>query len=193
LLEAALACYGKVGIEAASVRRIAAHAGVTPAMVHYYFGGKEQLRDAVIDERLMPAAAMLRDRLRAAGDDPRALVEAFVRGLSAAVERYPWLPALWVREVLSEGGALRELLISRLSGELPLLLAERLTEAQQRGSLNSALDPRLLVVSLVGLTMFPLAAAPIWRRIFSATDVDGEALCRHTLVLLDKGMCASAG
>jgi hypothetical protein len=50
------------------------------------------------------------------------------------------------------------------------------------------LDPRLLVVSLLGLTMFPFAAAPIWRRVFDAGDVDNDALLRHTLALLDHGM-----
>ena len=49
------------------------------------------------------------------------------------------------------------------------------------------LDPRLLVVSLVGLTLFPLAAQSIWRRMFDAHDVDVAALERHTLALLDHG------
>jgi len=188
LLDAALECYARVGIAAASLRRIAADAGATPAMIHYYFGSKEQLRDAVVEERLMPVVGLLRERLGSAGDDPRALVSGFVRGMHAAVERNPWFPSLWVREVLSDNGALRDLLVTRIAAQLPLVLAERLARAQKEGTLNAGLDPRLLVVSLVGLTLFPFAAAPIWRRVFSAGDVDGDALLRHTLALLDHGM-----
>jgi hypothetical protein len=46
----------------------------------------------------------------------------------------------------------------------------------------------LLVVSLVGLTMFPLAAEHIWRRIFPSGDIDRGVLLRHTLALLDHGL-----
>jgi hypothetical protein len=68
------------------------------------------------------------------------------------------------------------------------LLARALVEAQRRGAISADLDPRLLVVSLIGLTMFPLAAEPIWRRIFPADDIDRTALLRHTVALLDHGL-----
>jgi len=40
---------------------------------------------------------------------------------------------------------------------------------------------------LIGLTLFPLAAEPIWRRVFDARDIDYSTLERHTLALLDFG------
>jgi hypothetical protein len=52
------------------------------------------------------------------------------------------------------------------------------------------LDPRLMVVSLVGLTLFPAAGAPIWRQLFTADDIGADVLRRHTLALLDHGMGA---
>lgn len=183
--------YGRDGIAAASLRRIAADAGVTPAMIHYYFGSKDRLRAAVVEERLMPIIGLLRERLEAAGADPIDLVRGFVEGMHAAVARHPWLPSLWVREVLSENGALRDLLIERISPQVARLLAQRLAQAQERGVLNDALDARLLVVSLLGLTLFPFAAAPIWRRVFDAADIDDAALLDHTLALLERGLGGS--
>ena len=188
LLDAAIECYRRHGVAASSLRRIASDAGVTPAMVNYYFGSKELLLAAVVEERLMPAIAILREQVEAAGDDPRALVTGFVRGMHAAVARFPWLPSLWVREVLSEGGALRDLLVTRISPQVAQLLAGRIAGARRAGALAHDIDPRLLVVSLVGLTMFPLAAAPIWRRVFDADDIDADTLLRHTLALLDHGL-----
>jgi hypothetical protein len=44
------------------------------------------------------------------------------------------------------------------------------------------------MVSLIGLTMFPMASAPIWRQLFGADDIDFNDLRRHTLVLLDRGL-----
>ncbi|MEO6263999.1 MAG: TetR/AcrR family transcriptional regulator [Luteimonas sp.] len=190
LLDAAIACFVRHGIAVTSLRAIATEAGVTPAMLHYYFGDKAQLQQAVIEERLLPTFALMRETLAAAGDDIAALVAAFVRGIGEVVVRYPWLPSLWVREVLCEGGALRELLVRQIAPQLPQMLALRFAAAQKQGTLNPDLDPRLLVVSLVGLTMFPAAGAPIWRQIFDATDLDAAALRNHTLALLDRGIGA---
>jgi AcrR family transcriptional regulator len=157
-------------------------------MLHYYFGDKAQLTAALVDERLLPALGPLRARIEAAGDGPAELIAACVHGVGAMVAVNPWVPALWVREVLCEGGALREVLFERLIPELPQLLAKRFAAAQAAGMLNPDLDPRLLVVSLIGLTMFPAASAPIWRRMFAAGDLDADALARHTIALLDHGV-----
>lgn len=188
LLDAALALYARDGVAAASLRAIAASAGVTPALVSYYFGGKDRLLNAVVEERLLPAVELLREHVAAAGEDAGALAGGFVRGVHAVVARHPWLPSLWVREVLSEGGALRDLLLTRIAPKVPRVLAERFGAARARGALNPDLDPRLLVVSLVGLALFPFAAEPVWRRLFDAADIDHAALLRHTLALLDRGL-----
>ncbi len=188
LLDVAIAQFARSGIGATSLRSIATEAQVTPAMLHYYFGDKARFTQALIEERVLPAVAPLRAHLEQAGDDPRALVEAFARGVGEIVARHPWLPPLWVREVLCEGGALRELMFSRIVPNLPQMLAQRFATAQASGKLNAGLDPRLLVVSLVGLTLFPAAGAPIWRRAFGAPDLDADALLKHTLALLDDGV-----
>jgi AcrR family transcriptional regulator len=191
LLDAAIACYTARGVAATSMRSIAVEAGVTPALVNYYFGSKERLLDAVVEERLMPAAAALARRLETSGDDPQAIAAAFVRGMHDTVAELPWLPSLWVREILTEGGALRGTLFERIAPLVPQPLVRRLAAARRAGKLGKDLDPRLLVVSLMGLTMFPLAAASLWRRAFDAADVDAPALVRHTLALLEHGLGAS--
>jgi len=191
LLDAAIVRFVRTGIAATSLRAIAVEAGVTPAMLHYYFGDKARLIQTLVDERLLPALAALRTRLERAGDDPRALVEGFVRGIGEVVASHPWLPSLWVREVLCEGGALRELLFSQVIPLLPQMLARRFAAAQAEGRLNPGLDPRLLVVSLVGLTLFPAAGAPIWRRAFAAEDLAVDALTEHALALLRQGVAPS--
>jgi TetR/AcrR family transcriptional regulator len=192
LLDAAVECFTSDGIAAASLRSIAIKAGVTPALVHYYFGSKERLLDAFVAERLTPLIAGLGAGLDLAGDDPRTLVASFVRGLHAAVEHNPWLPGLWLREVIAENGALRAILITQIAPRVARVLARRFAALRQDGALSAGVDPRLLVVSLVGLTMFPLAAEPIWRRVFDAADIDRAALERHTLALLDHGLGGGA-
>ena len=191
LLDAAITCAVRQGVAATSLRAIASEAHVTPALLHYYFGDKEQLVAALVEERLMPAFAVVRDSAMG-GEDVAGLIAGFVRGMGETVARHPWLPALWVREVLCEGGALREVVFNRQVPQMPVVLAQHFAAAQARGQLNPELDPRLLVISLIGLTLFPAASAPIWRRIFDASDIDGDALQNHALALLDRGLGLSA-
>ncbi|MEO4045938.1 TetR/AcrR family transcriptional regulator [Pseudomonas sp. CAU 1711] len=188
LLNTAVDLFSHQGIQATSLRAIAERAGVTPALLNYYFGGKDGLVDALVEERFLPLLMRTAEGLQKAGDDPQELAGAFVREMSRNVAEQPWLPGLWVREILCEGGLLRERLIGRAGPLVPLLLAQRFAAAQARGALNPGLDPRLLVVSLIGLTLLPYAAAPIWRGVFANPQIGDDALVAHTLALLKGGM-----
>lgn len=188
LLDAAIACFTRQGIAGTSLRAIATEGAVTPALLHYYFGDKSQLVDALVAERLLPVLGEMRGVVEEAGDDVAALVAGFVRKMAELVQQHPWWPALWVREVLCEGGVLRELVVDRVGPQLPQLMAARFAEAQRAGRLNPDLDPRLLMVSLIGLTLFPAAGAPIWRSIFGASDIDMTNIRDHAIALLDHGV-----
>ena len=176
LLDVAIALFSRNGMAATPLSAIARHARVTPALVHYYFGSREKLVDALMDERIAPLVARVGVRLAQAGGDPATLVRVFVSTMIGMLAENPWLPPLWVREVLSENGALRERLLMRIAPQIAPKLAERFAEAKNRGLLNPGLDPRLTVVSLIGLTIFPLAAQSIWRRILDADDISTETL-----------------
>lgn len=189
LLDAALASFADKGIAATSLRALARAAGLTAAMLNYYFGSRERLVEAVVEERLLPAIAEQKERLGPLLDGHSCtLARGFVAGLHATVERHPWLPALWVREVLTEGGQLRHVFLERIGPVLPKPLVERFAAGQARGEIDPSLDPRLLFVSLIGLTMLPFAAAPLWRQVFDAQDVGSEQMLAHTLALLDGGI-----
>jgi hypothetical protein len=45
-----------------------------------------------------------------------------------------------------------------------------------------------MFVSLIGLTILPFAAAPVWRRVFDAGDIGNEQIRSHTLALLTNGV-----
>lgn len=184
LLDAAIRVFVRSGIAAATLRDIGRESGVTAAMLHYHFGDKQGLLQAVIDERLLAAVRMLHAEL-GTPTDTADLMRSFVRAAFAVGHRHPWLPSLWVREILSEGGALRHMLIERVAPIIPRAIAARFAEAQKSGALDQRLDPRLLVVNLIGLTLFALAAAPIWRQVFAADDIDQQALTEHTLAMID--------
>jgi AcrR family transcriptional regulator len=192
LLDVAVTLFSRNGVAETPLSAIARRARVTPALMHYYFGNREQLLDALMDERIAPLVMQVGMRLAQAGGQPAALVRAFVTTMMTMLAENSWLPPLWVREVLTDNGALRERLLKRIAPQIAPMLAKRFADAKQQGALNPGLDPKLTVVSLIGLTLFPLAAQSIWRRLLDADDIDTQTLINHTLALLGSGLGAAA-
>ncbi len=191
ILDAAVALFARTGIAATSFAAIARGAGVTPALVHYYFTDRDALVDALVGERLAPLMATVSAALDAAPDGPVDALEPIrriARAVVGAAAAHPWFPALWVREVLCEGGQLRERLLVLARGSVTKRLREHIVAAQKAGRIRRDLDPRLVVVSVIGLTVFPLAAAPIWRRLLDGGDIPDGALAEHAIALLERGL-----
>ena len=184
LLDSAATLFGQHGIAATSIAAIARDAKVTPALVHYYFGS----RDALVEERIRPLIDTATATPDLASGDPRTLLHAFVTTFATLMMAHPWLPPLYVREVLSEGGQLRERIIGGIAMPVAKRLAAALAGARKQKRLPSDLDPRLLVVSVMALVLFPLAAMPIWKRVFNVSTLRPRQLIDHTLALIDHGI-----
>ena len=74
--DAAIKLFGERGIEGASIRDIAAEAGVSSGLVRHHFGSKEALREACdryARERMAEIGAELADQEGVAGLDPATL------------------------------------------------------------------------------------------------------------------------
>jgi AcrR family transcriptional regulator len=188
LLDAALELFARQGIAATSLNTIARQARVTPALVHYYFGNREQLVEALVAERIMPVVDSLSSELARLDDDPLQALYALANRLLATLRDLPWLPPLWVREVLCEGGLLRAHLLQHIAPLMAKRVQKLAKAAQDAGRMNAALDPRLVIVSLIGLTLLPLAAAPIWQQLPGYQSITAERLAQHMLELLANGL-----
>ena len=70
IMRAAVAVIGEVGYDAASVRDMAARAGVSVAALYYHFPSKSDLLREFLDEAWEVSLARLQRQLRLAGDDP---------------------------------------------------------------------------------------------------------------------------
>ena len=194
LLDAAVHLFAEQGVSGTTVSEIAERAGVTSAMVHYYFKTKDQLLDAVVEEKLIGQfIAFVSGGLEEGADDPFSLTEGWVRRIVKASDRMPWLPPLWVREVISEGGALRAKLIQRVNLEKQERFKVCIAAGQKRGVVNPDIHPQLLFMSIVGLTMLPLSMAKSRDRIPIIGKVSKKDLARHVVALLLHGLAVPAG
>jgi AcrR family transcriptional regulator len=188
LLDVALSLFARQGIVDTTLGAIAREAGYTPAMVHYYFKTRDQLIDVLIDERFAPLRTALGGAFRENGDDPVAAITELARRMVAMAGEYPWFPSLWVREVISEGGLLKKRMNQRFGDTQQKATLARIAKWQKEGRLNPDLEPSLLFVSILGLTILPLAASNAWRSDPARNRLTAADIARHALALLTQGV-----
>ena len=167
-------------------------------MVHYYFKNRDQLIDAVADERVCLFVNRVWDPVTG-NEPPEQMIMAIVERIISATETMPWIPALWVREVLSDGGELRERMMQRVPLPKLAAFAGNVGRGQRAGAINSGLEPALIFISVLGLTMLPLAMArnlkngPVLPPPLSKVALlDKDGLKRHVTALLLHGLASPA-
>jgi TetR/AcrR family transcriptional regulator len=171
---------------------IAKRAGLTPAMLHYYFDDRDQLLDAVVDERLVKVLSRVWDPVQP-GADAAETVRGIVGRMLDGIEEMPWIPSTWMREVLNEGGLLREKLLQRLPFDKVRSVGVAVAQGQSNLGYNSDLDPTLFIFSMLGLVMMHMSTLNFWAGIFERKPPSKVAVQRHITGLLLNGLCHSPG
>jgi AcrR family transcriptional regulator len=97
-LLSAVELFAQQGVAATRFAMIAERAALTPAMLHYYFEDRERLLDAVVQERMAPAITTVWAPVTA-GRPATVLIRGVVERLLDGVERTPWIPSTWIRDV----------------------------------------------------------------------------------------------
>lgn len=224
LLDIATGLFASQGVAATTIAQIAQRANVTPAMLHYYFKSRDQLIDAVVLERVVPVIGYVWAPVRLASEaepdtaidpvlkpaidpdptpdmDPATaargyLTEIVNRIVQSATQR-PWLPALWMHEVVNEGGQLRERVLPHLPTDRLAAFAGMIGQAQHQGAITPGVEPRLVFLSILGLTLLPLATSNLWRRIWQgdaqAQAIDTQAIAAHAIAMLTGGLFSPPG
>lgn len=120
ILQCALALFSADGLPGTSLRRIASEAGVSVALVHHYFGSKDGLYEACIEEmyaELGELQAHLQERLSEGGSLEDLLAGAVRSGFRFAREHRIATRLLW-RQVVSAGQLDED---RRISSQAPFL------------------------------------------------------------------------
>lgn len=160
ILTAAREAFAERGYDKASIRAIARGAGVDSALVHHYFGTKEQVFAAAVASAVEPAAAAVRSMPK---DHPAAVGEQLVRFFLGIWEnpetRGPLLAIS--RSALTNDTAAR-IFRGFISDQLVGQMAAKIDGE------DAALRVQLAAAQLVGCAMLryileiePLASAPV--------------------------------
>lgn len=121
IVEAASRHFAEHGIKATTNAMIAQDAGVTPAMVHYYFRRRELLYQAILEDLLTPLLNSL---------PGMTTLDAWVAGFHDFLAAHPWAPKLMLREIFMHNGLLRPLFLKHYApaifGQVRQLLQQEL-------------------------------------------------------------------
>ena len=162
ILQAAENEFFEKGYAGARTASIAEAAGVTHAMLHYYFRTKDKLFERIVSEKISMLADIL---LSAIGDANLPLEERIRQGIERHfdfISANRDLPRFIVNEVLS-----RPEQIDTMKGNIQNIVNELLDNLQQEIDEYAAkgfcrqVDARMLLIDIVSLNVFPFMAAPI--------------------------------
>lgn len=158
ILEAAEQEFFAKGFGGARTAVIAEKAGVTHAMLHYYFRKKEYLFERIVAKNI----SLLAQTITAAmGNSDLPIVERLKTGIAAhfdLIAANPQLPRFFLNEVLSRPEHYHILYegIKEVSEKLTALQKD-VDKASGRGEIEHV-DIRMLLISLLSLNIFPFIA-----------------------------------
>lgn len=158
ILEAAEQEFFTKGFGGARTAVIAENAGVTHAMLHYYFRKKEYLFERIVAKNI----SLLAQTITAAmGNSDLPIVERLKTGIAAhfdLIAANPQLPRFFLNEVLSRPEHYHILYegIKEVSEKLTALQKD-VDKASGRGEIEHV-DIRMLLISLLSLNIFPFIA-----------------------------------
>ncbi|MET0928441.1 MAG: TetR family transcriptional regulator [Aeromicrobium sp.] len=179
IFDAAAAEFAAEGIAGARVDRIAAHADCNKALIYRYWGDKETLFGAVLERRLTDLATTVELR----PDD----VPAYIGELFDFMTTNPDVLRLVQHEIVHfdlSNIPLRESRTAHYRDKVDAVSA-----AQGTGTADPALDPRFVVMSLISLVSWFVAAPQITEMVLGQpADVDVSHAYRGHLVEISSRM-----
>lgn len=177
ILDAAHRVFIRRGTVGARTQEIADEAGVPKGLLHYHFGTKQALADAVLHRTvgafLPPVFALLADGSRPLAERLRDLVARYVAFHAA----HPYIAPYVVGELHADPARVLRLLPTHAPDALRALDRE-LSAAVRRGEVR-AVPARHLVFHLMGMIMFPFLARPVVAHLLGLDDAGVGAFLRE--------------
>ncbi len=149
------------GYDGTRTTSIAQAAGVTHAMLHYYFRTKEQLFERIVDEKF---ETMSHSMFAIMGDPSLPIVERIKGGIEAHfdfVAQNPLLPRFVINEIISRPERY-DVLYKRVGAIIDNVyrgLQSEINRSAERGEIERV-DIKMLFISIMSLNIFTFLAYP---------------------------------
>jgi AcrR family transcriptional regulator len=185
ILAAAEGIFAERGLAGARTDEIATAARANKAMLYYYYGDKERLHHAVLENLF----SQLRSSIQAAEPapprfpSPHERLLAFVNGYFDFVASHPNYPRLIQREVMESGRGLKWIVGSYFR-PFHRRLCRTIEEGVAAGEFRRV-DAHNTVFTIVAMTVFYFAAAPVLSEILGRKALSPPAVAARKRALID--------
>lgn len=173
------------GFNGVSVRKIAGAAGVNISMISYYFGGKEGLYSAVLNEQF--AVLHNVDEIVRMDADPLIKFEAYVRGTVARYRQNPHLLRFYTSELTNPTPCFDSIVKPAIQGVVKILL-EIITDGLSHQMFREGLDPTDTALALAGMINFYFLLEPATGELVDHSPGRDEELVRHIMDIFRNGV-----
>ncbi len=162
IYEAARRIFLLKGMEGARMQEIADEAGMNKALLHYYFRSKENLFKAVFKDIFTKFFSKVKDTIFSDISAKEKLI-VFIDNYINLIQANPYVPQFIINEINRDPKVLKTLMFE--SGIEPQKILEMFFNEAQASNL-SKLDPRHIIVSILGMLIFPFVARPLLQMIY---------------------------
>jgi AcrR family transcriptional regulator len=164
ILEAARHVFIRKGMDGTRMQEIADEAGINKALLHYYYRSKEKLFEAVFQSVFAGFFREMKSKL-VGGNTIEEKVEIIVDQYTNLLDKNPFVPHFIINEINRNPLTLTRIMEQEQFS--PQLFIEVFggKDLQKKG-----LDPSQLIVSLMGMMIFPYAARNLVQLIYFKDD-----------------------
>lgn len=173
------------GFNGVSVREIAGAAGVNISMISYYFGGKEGLYSAVLNEQFSVLHNV--DGIVRMDADPLEKFETYVRGTVARYRQNPFLLRFYTSELTNPTPCFDSIVKPAIQGVVKILL-EIFTDGLSHQMFREGLDPTDTALALAGMINFYFLLEPATGELVDHSQERDEELVRHIMDIFRNGV-----
>lgn len=166
ILNSAQAVFVNKGMDGTRMQEIADRAGINKALLHYYFRSKRKLFEAIfrnVFKQIIPNLEAL-----ISSESPfEVRLSLFIESYIDVLIKNPVLPSFILREINRDPEFLASVI--RSQGLKPSRILNMLEAEMDRGRIRK-MDPREIMINLLGLSVFPFAARPLMTIVFFDND-----------------------
>ncbi len=167
ILDAAQKVFIQKGMDGSRMQEIANEAGINKALLHYYFRTKQKLFEAIFKKLIQTAIPDIKEMFFSELSVEKKIA-AFVDVYTDLLYNNPYLPLFVLREINRDPHSLAA--IMKNQGINPGEVLSVFEKEMAQGNIRRA-DPRDLLINILSLSIFPVAATPLLSEIF----FNGEA------------------
>lgn len=166
ILNAAQTVFIQKGMDGSRMQEIANEAGINKALLHYYFRTKQKLFEAIFKKVFKQIFPKIETFILS--DLPiEEKLGVFIDNYIDLLIKNPYFPAFILKEINRDPDFFASVFKSQ--GINPTHIFEMFEKEMEAGRIRK-MDPRDLMINLLGLSIFPFAAKPLMKIMFFEND-----------------------